>query len=117
MNEAHTIRVVVTAASGIKDTAVAAMSKEEVASTATTLTLTHQDFKGEPGREKLYNHFRIQPPLDKNMPVGYINWRNEHMASFAVKVGSSKEEIVEMLEDMVADSQCDGTWAGEGRVA
>ena len=39
------------------------------------------------------------------------------MTTIEVKVGGTKEEIVAMLEDMVGDSQCDGSWAGEGQVA
>lgn len=38
------------------------------------------------------------------------------MASIKVNVGGSNKDVVDVLENMVGESICDGTWAGESCV-
>ncbi len=39
------------------------------------------------------------------------------MANIKVKVGGSKKDVVDELENMAGDSMCDGTWAGDFSVS
>ncbi len=39
------------------------------------------------------------------------------MANIKVKVGGSKKDVVDELENMAGDSMCDGTWAGDSGVS
>lgn len=63
-----------------------------------------------------YNHFLIEANKE-NAPLEYKEWRITDMANIKVKVGGSKKDVVDVLENMAGDSMCDGTWAGDSGVS
>ncbi len=77
-----------------------------------TLAFTKQSLEGR----YAYNHFLIEATKGKG-PLEYKEWRTTDMANIKFKVGGSKKDVVDVLENMAGDSMCDGTWAGYSSVS